>query len=152
MSPYPPMVTGVNDVSVMLVVVLTSSSFSAAWTPTVGRVVMTGTLIVMPAAGVESWRVLSRNGRAGSMMPIISVRNASGTTPRLSVVMSSAATRISISRWLTFSPASMRNTSDRPVAEREVGLLGLVRRRRGGKLEAAARLLLHLVEPCRARR
>lgn len=58
---------------------------------------MTGTVSFMPAAGVGRRRVEPRKGRLASMTPIISVRNAGGTTPGLSVVSTSAMARISAS-------------------------------------------------------
>ena len=68
--------------------------FSAAWTPVSLRDgPRTGTTMLMPVSGAVIWRVDSRKGRLRSMMPMMSVLTASGTTPGLSAVMMSSRAR-----------------------------------------------------------
>ena len=92
----------------MRVAWLDSSSFSAACWATVGRWVMIGTRMDVPADGVGRRRVVSMNGRDASMTPRSSLMKASGTTPALSDVMSSATSRMCCSGMR--SPVRIWNT------------------------------------------
>ena len=89
MSPTPPLLTMSKVSEPMIVFWDDSSSFSSACSATVGRWVMIGTRMVVPDEGTGRRLVDSMNGRAGSMTPRSSLMNASGMTPRLSVVISS---------------------------------------------------------------